>query len=843
MKCLQSLYLSDPQDDLAAIRSAKGDRVPGTCEWILAQDRYTKWLVEQGSRLLWLSGGPGIGKTMVSSFLVEEMTHLAERSSQMTLAYYFCDDKDEKRRTATAILRGLLLQLLRQRPVLFKHIQPGYDMSRDTLFTNFHSLWRVFLSVVYDPEADNVYCLIDALDECGKESRQPFLTSLTTVFGLQQEKKTSVKFIITSRRENDIEEELVSADNPYVQDLHIDSGNVNHDLFNFINVRVNQLAVKRKFRSKRTAEELERVLTQKAGGTFLYVSLVLNELRRTPESQMQRKLQEWPSELNGIYDKILSQIEDGCEDIVKMVLRWIVVARRPLKIREIATACVLSSEDSTDNTISSDDLDRHEDDFVWCRSFVFVDKLKRTVNLVHQSAKDYLLGAYLQANERLSQFHIVLDKTNLLIFRLCWMYLGLEEFKQGTVIIKRDINDRLFEDPLRRSFLHRHCFLKYANEEWRNHALAAGPALASDHAFWKEILNKMPTVRDFWLLKAAREGQRPIVQQLLEEGAELNSQDVHARTSLSWAAERGYTSIVKLLLSRDGVLADFRDVLDRTPLSFGAGEGHETIVTMLVNQGAVVDAQDYRGRLPLHYAVKGGHEAVINLLLRQDDVAVHFRDDNGRTPLYYATEQRYETIVTLLLNRGAVVDSQDYRGRTPLHYAVKGGHKVMVRLLLNREAIVDSRDKAGRTPLFYAAGYGREAVVRLLMNRGADVDSRDDKCRTPLSYAAERGHEATVRLLISRDDIAIDARDNEGRTPLDWAERCGNRAVVRLLEQRLRNPRSSARTGLITIVSDDEELSDDKEVSDDEETSDDDDDSDEEEVLGDEEIPGYESLG
>ena len=470
LECLQSLYLSNPPDDLAAIRSAKGDRVPGTCEWILTQNRYTAWFVQEGPRTLWLSGGPGIGKTMISGFLVEELVYLAERSSQMTLAYYFCDDKDENRRTATAILRGLLLQLLRQRPVLFKHVQPDFDMSRDHLFTNFHSLWRVFVSVVQDPEADDVYCLVDALDECEKESRQLFLRRLTDVFGLQQDKTTSVKFIITSRRENDIEEELLSTDTPYAQDLHMDWLNVNRDLYKFINVKVNLLDSKRKFKSKRIIEEIKRALAQKAGGTFLYVSLVLNELRRTPESQMQRKLQEWPSELNGIYDKILSQIEDGCEDIVKSVLRCIVVARRPLTVREIATACVLNSEDFKDKTISSDDLDRHENNFEWCRSFV------------HQSAKDYLLGGYLSANEALSQYHIVPDKTNLLMFRICWTYLSLTESEQGPEMFSRLLSyGGLLGWYKRKEFLKGYCFLEYAMEEWQNHALAAGPALAFDY--------------------------------------------------------------------------------------------------------------------------------------------------------------------------------------------------------------------------------------------------------------------------------------------------------------------------------------------------------------------------
>ena len=833
MECLQSLYLSDPQDDLAAIRSTRGVRVSGTCEWILNQDRYTAFLVEDGPRLLWLSGGPGIGKTMISSFLVEELARLAERSSQMTLAYYFCDDKDEKRRTATAILRGLLLQLLRQRPVLFKHIQPRFDMSRDTLFTNFHSLWRVFVSAVQDPETDDVYCLVDALDECEKESRQLFLTSLaslTNVFGLRQDKKASVKFIITSRRENDIEEELLSADNPYVQDLHIDSGNVNHDLYKFINVRVNQLAAKRKFRSKKTAEELERAVAQKAGGTFLYVSLVLNELRRTPESQIQRKLQEWPSELNGIYDKILSQIEDGCEDMVKSVLRWIVVARRPLAIREIATACVLSSADFKDNTILSDDLDRHENDFEWCRSFVYIDHVNQTINLVHQSAKDYLLGAYLQANEGLSQYHIILDKTNLLIFKLCWMYLSLAEFEQGTKLIDRDIYGCLIRSPLERS-LHDHCFVQYANKEWRNHALAAGSALATDHTFWKDDLNKMPTIRDSWLLDAANQGQQLIVQQLLEEGAEPDSQDKHWRTPLSWAAEEGHASIVKLLLSRDDLAADpqddyrstplyfaavrreeamirlllsrddvavnSRDYKGRTPLSYAAEEGHEAVITLLLSRGDVaVDSHDEYGITPLSHAARGGHEAVVRLLLSRDDVIVNSRDGNDRTPLSYAANEGHEAVVRLLSSRDDVaIDSRDERGLTPLSRAAMRGREAIVKLLLSRDDVTaDSRNNWGRTPLSWAAERGHEAVVRLLLSRDeVAVNSRDDEGRTPLSYAAETGYKEVVRLLLSRDDVTVDSRNNKSRTPLDWAKSRGHDVVVRLLEQKMEEANSTAR--------------------------------------------------
>jgi len=140
LSCLQSLFLTNPLDDLAAIRRSKGKRVEGTCEWLLVHEEYTAWLVEDSSRVLQLVGAPGIGKTMISTYLVEELEKRAQFTSGMIFAYYFCDNKDDKRNTAIAIIRGLLLQLLRQRPLLFKHIQEDYDQMGYIVFDNFDAL-------------------------------------------------------------------------------------------------------------------------------------------------------------------------------------------------------------------------------------------------------------------------------------------------------------------------------------------------------------------------------------------------------------------------------------------------------------------------------------------------------------------------------------------------------------------------------------------------------------------------------------------------------------------------------------------------------------------------------
>lgn len=779
-ECLQSLFLSNPQYDLAAIRSAKGDRVPGTCEWILSQDRYTRWLVEDGPQLLWLTGGPGIGKTMISSFLVEELAHLAERSSQMTLAYYFCDDKIEDRRTATAILRGLLLQLLRQRPILFNHIQNHFDMSRDSLFTNFHALWGIFVHIVQDSEAGEVFCLIDALDECEKESRQLFLTDFTKLFCSQQSHKTGVKFIVTSRREIDIEESL-SAVGPAVQNLQVDSERVNHDVHKFINVKVDELSKMKGYKSA-LKEKIRCALTEKAGGTFLYVSLVLHDLKRTIiASQVTQKLSELPSNLNKVYDRILGLIETDCEEIAKLVLCWVSVARRPLTVDELAMALVLGTRKWEKGTRPPEELvDEMKDGFKCCEPLVYVDTDNHTVNLVHQSAKDYLLSTHLQEKDGLSQYHIVLDRTNLLIFRTCWAYLSLKEFEQGTAIIDRVNGKRLCENTLINKFLKDHCFLQYIIKEWQKHALAANPALFTDYEFWKDTLHKLPTLRDFWLIQASAEGHEVIVQRLLEEGAEVNSLDIYCLTPLSKAALGGHEAVVRLLLSQNGVIADSRDHELRTPLSLAVGEGHEAVVRLLLSRDDVAaDSRDSWGRTPLQKAVKSGHEAMVRLLLTRDDVAADSRDKEDRTALSEAIETEHKAIVKLLLSRHDVaMDSRDTYGRTPLMKAVMSGHEGIVRLFLTRYDVV--------------------------------VDSRDNEDRTPLSWAAEAGHMAIIRLLLSRDDVMADSQDSRGRTPLWYLTHRGYTgkgtkgrgidAEVRLLEQKMKDVETWSHIGTPWMV-------------------------------------------
>jgi len=57
---------------------------------------------------------------------------------------------------------------------------------------------------------------------------------------------------------------------------------------------------------------------------------------------------------------------------------------------------------------------------------------------------------------------------------------------------------------------------------------------------------------------------------LKRDDVNANFKDNSRRTSLSWATGNGNKAVVRLLLERDNVKANFKDLLDFTPLPYTA---------------------------------------------------------------------------------------------------------------------------------------------------------------------------------------------------------------------------------------------------------------------------------
>ena len=150
----------------------------------------------------------------------------------------------------------------------------------------------------------------------------------------------------------------------------------------------------------------------------------------------------------------------------------------------------------------------------------------------------------------------------------------------------------------------------------------------------------------FW---ASKHGRETTVLKSIDGGANVQVTDPDGLTPLSWAAQMGHVSVVKLLLSKDSVDPDSKDSYRRTPRSWAAEEGYKSVVKLLLTKNSVdPNSRDKWGRTPLSRAAEWGHVSIVELLLTVDGIIPDSRDNRGWTPLSWATENRHKTVMTLL---------------------------------------------------------------------------------------------------------------------------------------------------------------------------------------------------
>jgi hypothetical protein len=388
--------VTDSRDDKAAVEERKGPRVKGTSEWILKHLPYIAWINSTCNELLWLSGSPGIGKTMISCYLIDHLTEMERQTDEMVLVYFLCDDTNNKRNTALAIIRGLLLQLLRERPHLFKHIMPEYQEKKASIFGNIHGLLRIFWCVVGDTDLHQVFLVIDALDECDEASRNSLLNSLHKYLNASspggRNEAPRVKFLITSRPlPGDVDKKITTA----TQRIELSSALVNKDLQIYVTQRVKDL--ENDYFSPNQLQKIEGDLLARSESTFLWVSIVLDEIKKQPPEEAEEILLQTPNGLNELYKKILLQIESNSNFVnrVQLLLSWIANAFRPLTVYQLATALLLSKSLNTkrnlDRLPTESELQGIEATLSHCRTLVRVQDQNRTVHLLHQTLKEFLL--------------------------------------------------------------------------------------------------------------------------------------------------------------------------------------------------------------------------------------------------------------------------------------------------------------------------------------------------------------------------------------------------------------------------------------------------------------------
>eukprot|EP01138_Halocafeteria_seosinensis_P002298 gb/GECG01002354.1/.p1 GENE.gb/GECG01002354.1/~~gb/GECG01002354.1/.p1 ORF type:complete len:879 (+),score=101.15 gb/GECG01002354.1/:1-2637(+) len=311
------------------------------------------------------------------------------------------------------------------------------------------------------------------------------------------------------------------------------------------------------------------------------------------------------------------------------------------------------------------------------------------------------------------------------------------------------------------------------------------------------------------LAVAAFYGRMDALKKLLELGADVNHQDARlGKTPVMKAAMRGFVGIVEQLIENNAQLG-IKDDDGRTALHDAALYGETTVIQVLVQKGADVNAADPLGKTAVFHCCRLGNLGTLKFLVDEMKANVHARDVYGNTALIEASMWgRDEPMLRWLVRHARIdVNGQDNIGYFALTKAASCGHLETIRVLVSLgaranwttndgrtalmcaaerdqedavhrlvtryDADVNITDELGETALIKACSLGRINMVDLLLSLGADTEVRSGFGQTALHVAASRGYVDIVRALLRRH-ANVSARDDTGSTALILASECGS---------------------------------------------------------------------
>lgn len=340
----------NPVDALDQFRQFREQRMKGTCDWILKNLTCEKWMNEElggdQPHMLWIHAIPGAGKTFLCTRIVE---HLQENNK--SVAVFYCDIKDDRKRKAVNLLRTWAWQLLLQNPSKIRNVADLYRSGKQANISLFTDTVRAFLA-----DGEERYLVLDALDECESPVRLEILKVLTQ-FEL-------AKILITSRNEKDISRAMARAE-PNIATIKVEVTDNAEDIRYYLQEKIQEMNLEDKDLDNQIAESLFEAST----GMFLYARLMIGELseKDTP-AEIEAALVDLPLDLETIYGRILSRIDtfprEAKKENARLMLKWICAAVEPLTLDQLRDITAFNL-DSDEDMLNPKKRLRSTEDFIY----------------------------------------------------------------------------------------------------------------------------------------------------------------------------------------------------------------------------------------------------------------------------------------------------------------------------------------------------------------------------------------------------------------------------------------------------------------------------------------------
>jgi hypothetical protein len=343
---------------------------PGTCEWVLENPAFVRWLdpIAGGPQLLWLHGPGGSGKSVLASFIVN---HLVQAG--LCCQYVFTRISDQGKHSLSWILRSLGFQMAQVLPS-FRNALGGVSRGLKLRGADPRTIWqRVFKAAMLRIElAEPIYWIVDGLDECDN-ARQA-----VKLFSEVLQAACPIRILVLSRPSADIEAELRRVPsgwegaslNEHADDFHV-----------FIEQELEWADI------PEFKEKIKQQLLDTAQGNFLWLRLTVDRINKChTEEDVDRALQELPPGMEELFDRVAQSIstqDDTDRALTTNLLSWATCSFRPLTVLDLSQALQPEAPRVLNLQRTIGDL---------CGGFLVVDN-GDTVAMVHQAAREYLLNS------------------------------------------------------------------------------------------------------------------------------------------------------------------------------------------------------------------------------------------------------------------------------------------------------------------------------------------------------------------------------------------------------------------------------------------------------------------
>lgn len=742
-------------------------------KWLFESKPFTDWVESPESGVLCCFGIPGSGKTILTSNVINFLSSKVDNKSS-AIAFHYCTFSEPITLQTVSILGTILKQLLLPKSSLLDTLysELSFAFQINSQIPDAKDLAFALRSVL--TSYSEVYIIIDGLDECEKDVQQDILYAIEKIIELDE---YTIKVWISSREDTDIMNELKK-----YPSIHIAETKVAGDIANYVEV-----AVKAKLQSgelfirdQNLEEEIISTLTTKSQGMFLWVSLQLQEMCDTPQSDegIRKSLKELPIGLVKTYSRIIEKMEKNRPKFLptaEKALQWVICARRPLSMNELKEGIAFGPADQywqADKIITDPS---GLSILKACGHLITLDDEDDTVRLIHRTVRQFLMDKTNNPEHR-PRFHR--EKAEFYLGEVCVTYLSFSDFEtqmtgrssEGTFAHKDRLTNGVSQlsqsTGIGAKAVDLSCRLRGINTHRKPSDIDCTDLLRA----MQRLSSKPEVGSKYQLLGYAVENWVWHTMPFTKESTESQS---------LWLKFERLATNNSLDFQRWGAMP--RRHLPYLPLlPWAVREGHYSLTEILLLNGGTQFRIKGTNETALHIAAQHGYEAVVKLLLDRG-AKTEARDGGGTTALHLAAKNGHEAVVLLLLNMGAAVEARCHTNMTVLHQAACNGHEAIASHLIDWGADIEATDKSGQTALFYAACYGYAAVVNLLLNNGANVEVREKfRDSTALHEAAFRGHTRVVELLL-RSGADKDAKDIHGKTAAEGAAEQGHKEVEMLL--------------------------------------------------------------